>query len=215
MAGTLKKAIFPLAAGAVLILVAIVSGATVAGQNSVLDAQKAELAEVTAAADEARESVEQVQTAATFELSGASEARVADDTEIIEDLAERVLTWDSHASYVEARDSTMRAYGLAEDAPFLQSFLPPAPVSRDAQGNEYPYIDAAKLNSRVGFTTVKLLSVDALEYSYMALVDVESKSSDRLGTASNVATIFVTVHGDGTVHDLAGFASTTPPTSTR
>lgn len=215
MAGTMKKAIFPLTAGGILILVAIVSGATIAGQNVVLDSQKAELAEVTTQTDEARESIEQVQTAATFELSGASETRVASDTKIIEDLAERVLTWDSHASYVAARESTMRAYGLAEDAPFMQSFLPPAPVNRDAQGNEYPYIDAAKLNSQAGSTTVKLLSVDALEYSYMALVDVESKSSDGLGSASNVATIFVTVHGDGTVHDLAGFASTTPPTSTR
>lgn len=215
MVGLMKRATFPLAAGVVLVTVSIISGVTGGAQAAATNAQQETLRSVTTQVEEARQKAERVQTDTALQLSGASDERVAADTEIAEGLAERVLTWDSHESYSAARSSTMRAYGLAETDPFMTGFLPAAPVTRDSQGNEYPYIDAAGLNSRVAGSTVKLLSVDALKYSYMALVNVESKSSDGLGSSTSIATIFLTIDGEGKVSGLSGFASTTPPVSTR
>ncbi len=123
------------------------------------------------------------------------------------------LDWDDNASYVEARAKTMRAYALTDTSPFMKAFLPPAPVNHDAKGNSYPFIDAAGLNSRAADTTVKLLSVDGLSYSYLALVDVQSSSSDERGTAVNTAALFVTIGGDGAVTKLSGYASTSTPLS--
>lgn len=215
MAGSMRRVAFPLVAGVVLVAVAIVAGVTTAGHTSTLNAQKSELRATNAQVETARAAAEDIGRTTSLLESGANGERIASDTKIVKELAERVLTWDSHASYEEARASTMRAYALGEDSPFMKAFLPPAPVNRDEQGNEYPYIDAAKLNSRVAGTTVKLLSVDGLDYSYLALVDVQSTSSDGAGKASNVATIFVTIDGDAAVTDAAGFASTTPPISSR
>lgn len=211
MASTKKNAVFPAVAGALLIVIALVSAVTISNQNASLDAQKAQLSSITHKVDAARSATSKLETMSSLEPEGARASRVSSDTLVIDDLAKRTLSWNSNASYSKARASTMRMYGLSEDSSFMKTFLPPAPVNRDSQGNEYPYIDAAGLNSQVGDVTVKLLSVDTLDYSYMALVDVQSSSSDGLGTAVNVATLFVTIDGDGKVSKLSGYASTTPP----
>ena len=143
--------------------------------------------------------------------SGADAGRVAEDTKTIGDLLGRALTWENNEEYTEARKSTMRVYSLADDSAFMTSFLPAAPVNRDSQGNEYSYIDSAGLNSSVGDFRVKVLSVDGVDYRYMALVDVRGKSSDGLGSAVNVATVFATIDGEGKLIDISGFASTTEP----
>ncbi|SMG49713.1 hypothetical protein SAMN06295974_3885, partial [Plantibacter flavus] len=59
----------------------------------------------------------------------------------------------------------------------------------------------------------RVLSVDGLDYRYLVLVDVQAKSSDGLGTAVRVATIFLTVDGDGAISDVSGYASMSPARS--
>jgi len=211
MAMTKKNWIFPAAAGALLVVTATVSGITAAGQAEILEAQDAQVASINAKTDDARAAAAAVDDEVALQGTGASAERVASDRDIVVEIAKRALTWDDDATYRDARASTMRSYGLTEDSTFMTSFLPDAPVNRDSQGNEYPYIDAAGLNSTVGDTVVKVLDVDGLDYSYLALVDVQASSSDGLATASSVATIFVTIDGDGAVSDLTGYASTSTP----
>lgn len=215
MAHVMKHGVFPLTAGVLLVTVGIVSGITVGSSSRDLNERTAELKNLEMLVNMAKVKAHDIQQAATYKASGASAERVDNDIDLIRQLADRALTWNSHESYVQARDTVMRAYNLTDSDAFMTSFLPEAPVNRDAQGNEYPYIDAAKLNSSAGGVSVKLLSVDALDYSYMALVDVSAASSDGKGHASNVATIFVTVDGEGALHDLSGFASIDPPRSSR
>lgn len=211
MSSKLRSIAFPLVAGAILVVTGVVSGVTVAAQTQTLEAQQSTLQGLTAKVEAARTATSDMESAISLEDSGAQAARVANDTSAIGDLMRRALTWDSDESYREARASTMRVYSLADDSSFMTSFLPEAPVTKDSQGNEYSYIDAADLNSRVGDVTVKLLSVDAVNYEYMALVDAQAASSDGLGTAVNVATVFVTIDGDGALSNISGFASTSRP----
>jgi hypothetical protein len=211
MSGKLKNSVFPLVAGALLVITSVVSGVTISGQNAVLDAQQSKIDSLTTKIDAARSAAGNLEASVSMKDSGANPERIAADTKAIGDLVERALTWESDATYREARESTMRVYGLAEDSAFMSSFLPKAPVNLDSQGNEYPYIDAAGLNSQVADFKVRLLSVDGVDYSYMALVDVQAKSTDGLGTAVNVATVFVTIDGDGALTKLTGFASTARP----
>jgi len=210
MSGNRKHLVFPLAAAGILALTGIVSGVTVSGQNDALQRQEARLAELTDEVGAARAATTDLDDTISVQASGADAARVAADSDVIGDLLQSALTWDDDASYREARESTMRLYGLAPDSSFMVSFLPEAPVNIDSQGNEYPYIDAAGLNSQVGDFQAKLLSVDAVSYSYMVLIDVQARSSDGLGAAVNVATAFVTIDGEGAVSQISGFASTTP-----
>jgi hypothetical protein len=208
---SIKTAAFPLVAAAVLVATATVSGITNSHQNAELQGQRDKLTAVTQKVDAARAATAKTETISSLDALGASSGRVNADEKILDDLVQRTLTWDSDASYRDARASTMRVYGLTEDSPFMKAFLPPAPVNRDSKGNEYPYIDAAGLNSAVADSTVKLLAVDGVSYSYMVLVDVQATSSDGLGTSGNVATIFATIDGDGSVSKVSGFASTQKP----
>jgi hypothetical protein len=210
LSGNRKHLVFPLSAAAILALTGIISGVTVSAQNEALEQQQSRLSTLNSEVAAARAATNDLDNSVSVMDAGANAARVADDTEVIGELLESALTWDDDASYREARERTMRRYGLAGDSPFMTSFLPEAPVNIDSQGNEYPYIDAAGLNSQVGDYQVKLLSVDAVNYAYMVLIDVQARSSDGLGTAVNVATAFVTIDGEGAVSQISGFPSTTP-----
>jgi hypothetical protein len=208
MTSRAKNRIFPIVAGTILTVTAVIGGVMASQHHAHVDGQQARLHQLEVKTDAARGATNAIQTDGSL-ADGARASRVAADTKVVDALANRALTWNNDASYRQARSSTMRIYGLAESSVFMKSFLPPAPVNRDSKGNVYPYIDAAGLNSSVGDTTVKLLGVNGTAYSYMALVDVQSESSDNLGTAVNVATIFVTIDDAGKVSNVSGYASTT------
>lgn len=207
MATAAQHRIFPLVTAGVLVVAAIIGGTTANQHQQALDEQATKIAKLEARASAARAETKDIQ-ADTSLVDGARAGRVATDTQVISDLADRALSWDSDATYRQARSSTMRIYGLAENSVFMESFLPPAPRNTDSRGNVYPYIDAAGLNSHVGDITVRLLEVDGTAYSYMALVDVRADSSDKKGSAVNVATILATVDSSGKISDVSGYAST-------
>lgn len=205
------RTLFPITTGAILAATLVVSGVVTSNNQHQLASQREHLDALTTQIEEAAASTNELETAASLAGKGANLERVASDTEIIRALVKGAMTWDSHDSYTSAREKIMAAYGLNDADSFIQSFLPEAPVNRDSEGNEYPYIDAAGLNSRVGDISVSVLNVDGADYSYMALVDVQSTSSDGLGAAVNVATVLIDIAGDGEVLDVSGFASTTTP----
>lgn len=142
------------------------------------------------------------------EVSGVQQDRIDKDNKTIEEFLGRAFTWDSHASYTQARDSVMRVHNLKADSPFMKEFMPPAPVNVDKQGNEYPYIDAAGLNQRVGAYRAKVQEVEGTEYHYVVFVDVQARSDDKKGTSSTTSVVYLTTDGTGAISDLSGYAST-------
>lgn len=208
-----KQHIFPVVAGGLLVVTSIVGGVTVAGQNAQLDEQKAKISSLEQQFEQAQTITSDAEAAASMLATGGDVARVKADRQPIEDLVELALTWDSDKAYGLARAEMMSRYGLAEDSAFMVSFLPPAPFNTDSQGNIYPYIDAAGLNSRVGDVKYRLLSIAGTEYRYMVTAAVQSTSDDGEVTASNIATILLTIDGDGVITELSGFAATEAPRS--
>lgn len=203
-----KLIIFP-AIGAAALLGAIVAGtiSTTPRQEN-LTALQAELDGLAASSATSLVATEDLEVERALSGTGADPSRVDADSDLIGDLLDTALTWDSDSSYREARESTMRIFELEEDSSFMSTFLPPAPVNIDAEGNEYPYIDAAGLNSHVAGADIDLLAVDGASYSYVALVSAQALSSDGRGAASGMASVFVTVDGDGMITELSGSAST-------
>lgn len=211
MAGILKRNLFPVVALAIFAVLVAIAAVTTSGNSTKLAAQDAELDTLVAQVHDAQTVADTVTDDATRLLSGATSERLELDRVVIEELLERALTWGDNAEYTEARAATMRVYGLTEDSAFMTNFLPPAPFSVDSKGNQYPYIDAAGLNSKLGDFQSSVLRINGLSYEYMVLVDVRSDSSDGRGAAVNVATVFVTIDGEGGVTDIRGYAATSLP----
>ena len=170
-------------------------------QQRTISALGEELTQVSVANANAREKV-------AAEQNGAGPARIRADRDVIGRLLKTSLTWESNAEYIAARESVMRTYKLSPQSQFMRTFLPPPPMNKDKDGNEYSYIDAAKLNSSVGAFEPKLLSVKGTEYRYVVLTTVNVSSESGRGTATRVATIPVTVDGEEKISDLTGFAAT-------
>jgi len=96
----------------------------------------------------------------------------------------------------------------------MQSFFPPGPVSVDAYGKQYPYIDAAGLHSTVDAVTVSLVAVDGVNYSYLVLVSVAASSPDSSVTASRDSVLQVTIDADGRFTETQGWGSSFAARST-
>lgn len=172
-------------------------------QRRTITALGEELTQVTLADKKEREKV-------AAEEIGAGPERIQTDREVISKLLNTSLTWESNAEYVAARESMMRSYELSPDSQFMRTFLPRPPISKDSDGNEYPYIDAAELNSWVGSFQPNLVSVKGTEYHYVVLARVNSSSASGQGTATRVATISLTLDGEEKITELAGYAATKP-----
>ena len=211
MANILKRHLFPVVALVVFVILVVIAAVTTSGNSATLADQEAELDALVTQARQAQTVADMLTDDATRLLSGATSERLELDHATIEELLERALTWSDNAEYTEARAATKRVYDLADDSVFMTSFLPPAPFSVDSKGNQYPYIDAAGLNSKVGGFQPSVLRINGLSYEYMVLVDVRSDSSDGRGAAVNVATVFLTIDGEGGVSDLRGYAATSLP----
>jgi hypothetical protein len=134
-------------------------------------------------------------------------ARISADTTVIKGLLTTAVTWDSNASYTQARAKLVTTYKVPADSAFMTTFLPPAPYSVDSTGKQYSYIDAAGLNSALGAYSVQLTGVRGTSYSYLVFVSVMASSTDGRGTASRADVLTLTVDADATVHDLRGWAA--------
>lgn len=140
------------------------------------------------------------------EILGTDYTRVSSDEELIRGLLTTALNWDSQSSYDAAREQVMADYEISEDSHFLQTFLPPAEPNTDSRGNEYSYINAAGLNSRLGDFNVEVLSVVQTDYRYLVSVSSESLSDDDMQAASNTSVVLMTIDGEGVISDVSGYA---------
>ncbi len=198
---------FPTVTGGILAVTLVAGAMMIAPANADIEAQKIEIAALTEQLRDASGAAQSAADASVADLLGGQLDRIASDSAVIKGLADVAFTWSSHEEYEDARAKIQRVYGLGEGSSLLESFLPPAPVTTDSLGNEYPYIDASGLNSSVADMRTHLLSVDGVDYRYMALVTVLGNSLDGAAASSNTSVILVTVDGDGNLKDVSGFAS--------
>lgn len=196
---------------AVALVLAVVLGSVFAASRSshsaALSSQSAQFARLKAKAVSLSSDRATAQRSADAQLLGTNATRVAADTVVIDSLLTRALTWTDHASYTAARTSMMAKYTLAPTSEFMTAFLPPDPTSTDAAGNSYSYIDALGLNSSVAASTISVLSVNGLTYSYMVRVVVSTSSRDSSATANRTSVVFLSTNGGGGVSGLSGYAS--------
>jgi len=210
---------FPVIAG----LVALASAGSMAAQQQQnmtrLDGQQSQITQLERQVTEHSRQVlrngQSGEALAAGAPSGALDAvqqRMDSDRSMIGELLHTTFTWDSHASYVSARKTLMSRYGLAENGSYLKAFLPPAPVATDSNGKQYPYIDAAKLNSSLGEFKLTLTHVEGTNYTYLAMVTVDAASGDDTATAARADVVSLTVGADGKPSAVTGWTS---PTASR
>ncbi|KOX14015.1 hypothetical protein [Nocardiopsis sp. NRRL B-16309] len=208
--GFFRRNAFPLSAAALLLVSGGSFAATRSAQEAALTDQEQRIEELQGGVADLEEAQEERENEVAGVVQGTDTARLDADEELIGDVLDTALTWETHAEYEDARSAMMTVYGLNEDSAFMTAFLPVAPVNVDREGNEYALIDLLGLDSRVGDFRTELLSVQGAEYSYLVLVDVRTTSDDGEASASNTATVLLTTDGDGGVSDVEGYAATSP-----
>ena len=165
--------------------------------------------------DTAQQTLDAAQVELYERITGSDAPRVTQDTQDLVALLDQMLTWDSHQSYVDARQSVLEDYDMDEQS--LDALFPEAPVTTDSAGNEYYYIDAAGLNGRLGEYSVELLEVSGTDYSYVMFADMVSEQT--LGNVTGSGTVpiivFATVASDGELHDIRGYAGSEVTRSSR
>jgi hypothetical protein len=204
----LQRNAFPLVAAGLLVVSSASFAATQGARESVLSEQEAQIREL----DERKAQLEADQAERGRQVAddvvGTNVARLDADEDLIRQVLDTALTWETHAEYVSARTAMTTAWEVPEDSAFMTEFLPEAPMNVDGEGKEYPLIDLLGLDSRVHSFDTQLMSVLGTEYTYLVLVNVRTTSDDGEASAFNTSTVLLTTDGDGGVHDVEGYAAT-------
>lgn len=203
-----KKNWFVALCAAVFIVTLVIAGMYVSSQHDRIVAQETTMTELGKDVVKADENDNATRQKVSAKQNSADTERLARDTDTVNAMLNTALTWDSSATYTAARDTMGRKYKLGADSQFMKSFMPPAPVNKDASGKEYPYIDAAGLNSALSDSTVTLQWVQGTDYRYLVQAVVRADSSSGTASASHVAVFEVTVNGEGAITDIKAYAST-------
>lgn len=186
----------------VLVLLAIQTGV----QQASIQDHEDRIAQLERDRAEAQQTLDDAQEALYEQITGSDAPRMAQDTQGLAAMMETMVTWDSHESYEEARNTVFEQYDIT-DGSFTELF-PEAPVTTDGAGNEYYYIDAAGLNGHLGEYSIELLEVSGTDYSYVMFADMVTEQTIGDATGSNAVPIilFATVASDGQLYDVRGYA---------
>ncbi|MFI9629329.1 hypothetical protein [Streptomyces sp. NPDC052042] len=202
-----------LAVAAALVLVAVLTGLTWAGQRTALETQESRIGELEGQLKAAQLKNSERVEKDVLESLGVSRKRLDADARIITSLVTTAFTWDSGEAYEQARTRLKDKYGLAEDGPFLKDFMPSSRFNEDDTGKRYYYIDTAGMRSAVGDDPdIEVVKVSAGDYVYAVLVDVAVTSSavERNDTPPGAITahrrmlLHITVDAEGGVSGLSG-----------
>lgn len=170
---------------------------------------QAQVANLTQAQNDAGRAAVALEAGAPVEGLEAAEQRVETDSALISELVKTMYSWGGHDEYVEARKVLMSRFGLPSDSEVLQTLMPEAPVSVDADGQERGYIDAAGLNSSLGSLSVTPTAVRGGQYSYLVLASVFSRSSDGSATAARANVVEVVTDAGEKVISVKGWSAPT------
>lgn len=144
---------------------------------------------------------------------GVSRDRLERDEHLISGFVDTAFTWESGATYEEARQKLITSFDLSEDSTFLTEFMPPSRFNEDEDGTRYYYIDVNSLKSSVNDDLeAEVVEVSTTDYTYAVQVTVQVTSGaiDRGDNSpASVSTerrmlLLVTVDADGDLFDLSG-----------
>lgn len=199
----------------VVVLMAIGASLLLVSQNSALHRAQQDRQTAQDELDSRSTAVETVQDEQIHTALGADPKRMDDDAVVIDRLAEQIGTWDSGASYEQARADLIDELGMSDDDPFFVQFMPPAASNVDGNGDRTYYLDVMGIDSSVSDTTIGLESVMADKYRYTVVVDTDitseavdsSSSPDGSDSTSGLVLLELTINSNGIVTDLDGAAS--------
>ncbi|WP_017605618.1 hypothetical protein [Nocardiopsis alkaliphila] len=206
--GFFQRNAFPLVAAVILVVAGGSFLSTRSSQEASLQEQEQHISELEERKAELEAEHDERERSINDQVSGTDSARLEADENLIHQLLNTALTWESHAEYESARTTMTNVYGLPEDSTFMTAFLPEAPLNVDGEGTEYPLIDLLGLDSRVNDFHTEVISVQGTEYAYLVLVDVWTTSDDGQASARNTATVMLTTDGAGGVSEVEGYAAT-------
>lgn len=206
--GFFQRNAFPLVAAAILVVAGGSFLSTRSSHEASLQEQERHILELKEHKAELEAEHDERERSVNDQVSGTDSARLKADENLIDQVLNTALTWESHAEYESARTTMTTVYGLPEDSTFMTAFLPEAPLNVDSEGTEYPLIDLLGLDSRVNDFRTEVISAQGTEYAYLVLVDVWTTSDDGQAGARNTATVMLTTDGDGGVSDVEGYAAT-------
>lgn len=202
MKDTLKKYAFPIIAGLIaFIAIAIVySGSS--SHASVLSAQKTKIEQLRGELSVKEVAAQQSKDANTKAATGVEAARKKTDDEKATALMKTALTWDSYATYSNARSALMSTYGLSADSDFLKTVLPPVVNRTDPSGKSYNVIDLQGLNTTFDSLESRVSMTKATDYSYFAVISARTKSKAGSAEVVSYYVAHYTVDANGKITDL-------------
>lgn len=196
-------------AGAVLLVVLIVSGVIRSSHRSELSAITREIQNTQTKIDQSEEVKKSVDRDVKIEVSGLDTARVQSDDKVAKDFLEKVLTWSSYQEYQDVRDYIAQEYELNDSSTLLQTFFPEIEVVTDPDGNEYNIIDAMRqsgepLNLEFVGMDSHVTNISGTDYSYFTEVTVSSTANNG-GMATGRCIFLYTVSEDGELSNLHAY----------
>lgn len=200
---TVVAALLCLAAGVVYVVSVIQHESAASAQQGQISSLQQQIQRATAARNaEMQRRADAQKAQAIKDQLGVDPSRIDDDRPAIEKLAGTALNWDSNASYVKARESLKRQYGLSENDEFMKTFMPKPIVTKDSSGHEYPYIDSAGLNSSMDDVRLKILTAKGQQVTYLVLADFTTTDGDT--DAQSTAILQLTTDAQGHISNVSG-----------
>lgn len=131
---------------------------------------------------------------------------VARDSEIIEDILSKALTWDSAESYDSQRLEIINTYKLSADNQFTSVFMPEAKCASDSAGR-YCSIDLAGLKSTYQSSRISVSEIGIGAYTYSVEYTAATDSNDGTASATTRGIMNIKISSIGTIESIWATAS--------
>lgn len=136
------------------------------------------------------------------DVTGLSNMRKTGDDAAATRLMQKVTTWNSFASYMNARQDVMKTFELDEESQFMKVFMPQLKSIADGNGKQYNRIDTFDLNTKFKNLDTHVIKVAGTTYEYFATVQITSTAKDSAGTSSRFAVLTYKTDPDHNITSL-------------
>lgn len=134
------------------------------------------------------------------EVTGLSQARIAEDSATIEGVMEAATTWSDFETYTKSRSRIIDVYHVSADSQFLQTFMP-APIEyKNSSGQVRNTIDDAHAVTKFDKAHIYCTDMDGESYTYLVETYADSVVGDVVETT--VYTARVTTSDAGVISDI-------------
>lgn len=187
--------------GLVFLLIALgITGGSQARQDGMLNDQVKQIEKLESRQAVLEASMKESQVEAVRTGSGIDMGRVAGDDKVVEAMARDLFTWDSHKTYVDARQMAIKQHKVDPKSSLLTDFMPEVFVAKDGSN----IIDMTGLNMHYGSLDSRVLGINGQTYHYLTLVTVSS-ADKRGATASGKIILEYDTNSDHEVSNLVAY----------